>query len=182
MTTRRMVTEGVEKGHNYSERRGPNWGSCTLFVCAECSCLLYPLWMKPLIAVSGAVSQKCVMRKRQDVNVLSRKKRFHGQMSWGMKVTEKNWVSFCERPQSIFSTKGQCESQWCSTHCLSQVYVDTKKNQHLRNTLWKMQLQNIHCHTYPKIIHQIVPDISRSEEAIPLPSFPCLEKGRFEGK
>lgn len=39
--------------------------------------------MKPLIVASEAVSQKCVMRKRQDVNVLSRKKQFHGQMSWG---------------------------------------------------------------------------------------------------
>lgn len=46
--------------------------------------------MKPLIVVSGAVSQKCVMRKRQDVNMLSRKKQFHGQMSWDMKVTKKD--------------------------------------------------------------------------------------------
>lgn len=56
------------------------------FMCAGCSCLLCPLWMKPLIAVSGAVSQKCVMRKRQDVNVLSRKNQFHGQMSWDRKA------------------------------------------------------------------------------------------------
>lgn len=33
--------------------------------------------MKPLIVVPGAVSQKCVMRKRQDVNVLRRKKKKH---------------------------------------------------------------------------------------------------------
>lgn len=24
----RGATEGVEKGHNYRERPGPNWGSC----------------------------------------------------------------------------------------------------------------------------------------------------------
>lgn len=29
----RGATEGVEKGHNYRERPGPNWGSCPFHVC-----------------------------------------------------------------------------------------------------------------------------------------------------
>lgn len=128
-------------------------GSLPRFVCAGCSCLLCPLWMKPLIVVSGAVSQKCVMRKRQDVNMLSRKKQFHGQMSWDMKITEKQ-TGFCGRSQSIFS-KGQCGiQQGHGAHCISQACVDTEenilRNQCVRSTLWKTQLQNIPSHTYPK--------------------------------
>lgn len=95
--------------------------------------------MKPLIAVSGAVSQKCVMRKRQDVNGLSRKKQFHGQMSWDIEVMEKQTGFFLQEISEYFSSKGQCESQGRRAHCISQARLDTEKNilrnQHLRNTL-----------------------------------------------
>lgn len=157
------------KGHCHGNRKGGSGGGgkraqlqwearaqmgfLPRLVCAGCSCLLCPLWMKPLIVVSGAVSQKCVMRKRQDVNMLSRKKQFHGQMSGDMKVTKKQ-TGFCGRSQSVFS-KGQCgiqQGHWA--RCISQTCVDAEeniwRNKHLRSALWKTQLQHIHAHAYPE--------------------------------
>lgn len=200
----RKEVEGLAltpQGHCHGNRKGGNRGGgkraqlqwearaqlkflpCS--VCAGCSCLLCPLWMKPLIVVSGAVSQKCVMRKRQDVNMLSRKKQFHVQMSGDMKVTKK-LTGFCGRSQSIFS-KGQCgiqQGHWA--RCISQACMDTEmnilRNEHLRSALWKMQFLHSHAHAYPETMYQILPDISGSEKASPLPSFPCQESGRKEGK
>lgn len=85
------------------------------FVCTGCSCLLCSLWMKPPIVVSGAVSQKCVMRKRQDVNVLSRKKQFHGQMSWDTRVKEKQTGLFLRKISGHFLSWG---AAWISTRAL----------------------------------------------------------------
>lgn len=99
MATGRRQQKGWKKGTVTVRGQGPKGVLLPRFVSAGCSCLLCPLWMKPLIVVPGAVSQKCVMRKRQDVNVLSRKKKnkktpqFYGQMSWDRRV-KKNQTGF----------------------------------------------------------------------------------------
>lgn len=86
--------------------------------------------MKPPIVVSGAVSQKCVMRKRQDVNVLSRKKQFHSQISWDTRAKEKQTGLFLQEIlEHFFLLRGSMHlNQGTEACCISQVCVGPEEN------------------------------------------------------
>lgn len=134
----------------------------------------------------GSFPKVCHVRKRQDVNVLSRKKQFHSQMSWDMRVKEKQTGLFLQEIESIFFLlRSSMHLNQGTEACCISAYGP--RGEHLQKAASIIHFGKCSCRIFTRIpaenrytrFSQVFP---AKKKPFFLPSFPCLGNRGIGGK